>query len=77
MPFSNNYVIYYIIYEGNFILMYLGNRCPFEQYVINSISKYFTLITKLVCYTKCFYCSIYFLKFIYLFIKTRFFFFFN
>ncbi|ORX83183.1 exportin-7 [Anaeromyces robustus] len=31
----------------NFILMYLGNRCPFEQFVINSISKYFTLITKL------------------------------
>jgi len=28
--------------------MYLGNRCPFEQFVINSISKYFTLITKLV-----------------------------
>jgi len=28
--------------------MYLGNRCPFEQFIINSISKYFTLITKLV-----------------------------
>jgi exportin-7 len=31
----------------NFILMYLGTHCPFEQFVINSISKYFTLITKL------------------------------
>jgi len=28
--------------------MYLGTHCPFEQFVINSISKYFTLITKLV-----------------------------
>ncbi|ORY24996.1 hypothetical protein LY90DRAFT_514317 [Neocallimastix californiae] len=27
--------------------MYLGTHCPFEQFVINSISKYFTLITKL------------------------------